>query len=109
MWADSEDGDGEQGLEMILNVGNDGNVTGYDEVAGLPPPLPGSGGWITSGNVGEFFDEEGNWRGREVGAPLNGANGLGEGAGIVRPREDDHRNGETEGVNGEEAKRRRTD
>lgn len=52
----------------------------YTEVDGLPPPMPGSGGWITAENVGEFFDEEGNFR---------GAGGLGEGAGRVRGREED--------------------
>lgn len=54
--------------------------------------MPGSGGWITAENVGDFFDEEGNWRGGEeftanevLGVP--GA-GLGEGAGSVRGREE---------------------
>ena len=70
----------------------------------LPPPIPGSGGWITAENVGDFFDEEGNWRG--------GRRVLGEGAGSVRQREE-----EGEGVNGggpraegegEETKWRRT-
>ena len=54
-----------------------GNGLGTDGM-GLPPPMPGSGGWITAENVGEFFDEEGNWRG----------GGLGPGAGMVRERED---------------------
>ena len=54
----------------------DGNAmdTGPDGTDGLPPPVPGSGGWITAENMGEFFDEEGNWRGE----------GLGPGAGRVR-------------------------
>jgi nucleotide-sensitive chloride channel 1A len=34
---------------------------------GLPPPFPGSGGWITAENVGEFFDEDGNFKGTVVG------------------------------------------
>ena len=71
----------------------------------LPPPMPGSGGWITAENVGEFFDEEGSWR--------SGGQVLGEGAGSVRQREE-----ESEGVDGdrprnegegEETKWRRTD
>ncbi|KAJ4288247.1 hypothetical protein N0V88_007437 [Collariella sp. IMI 366227] len=33
---------------------------------GLPPAMPGSGGWITAENVHEFFDEEGNWIGGEA-------------------------------------------
>ena len=73
----------------------------------LPPPMPGSGGWITAENVGEYFDEEGNWRGQS----------LGEGAGSVRRRdEEDIADGmesgeEAEGDNagdGEETKWRRT-
>ena len=28
---------------------------------GLPPPFPGSGGWITADNVDQFFDREGNY------------------------------------------------
>ena len=49
----------------------------------LPPSMPGSGGWITAENVGDFFDEEGNWKG-EGEAPR-----LGAGAGVVRGREDE--------------------
>ena len=74
----------------------------------LPPPMPGSGGWITAENVNEYFDEEGNWRGQS----------LGEGAGSVRRREDDDGGGDDgEGQevtgeevvgDGEEAKWRRT-
>ncbi|KAL8650125.1 MAG: hypothetical protein Q9210_004008, partial [Variospora velana] len=30
----------------------------YTRIDGLPPPMPGSGGWITAENVGEFLDEE---------------------------------------------------
>ncbi|KAH6724767.1 regulator of volume decrease after cellular swelling-domain-containing protein [Leptodontidium sp. MPI-SDFR-AT-0119] len=75
---------------------------------GLPPPFPGSGGWITAENVGDFFDEEGNWIGGGEGE------GLGEGAGRVRTREE--RDGEegADGVNGtgtesDESKRPRTE
>lgn len=111
MWAALEDEDGVGGLEMVFSVSGNDEAAGDDAVAGLPPPISGSGGWITSDNVGEFFDEEGNWRGREAGTEPHGANGLGEGAGVVRAREYDHRNGETEGVdgNGEDSKRRRID
>ncbi|KAI4254380.1 MAG: hypothetical protein L6R42_007220 [Xanthoria sp. 1 TBL-2021] len=63
----------------------------YTQIDGLPPPMPGSGGWITAENVGEFFDEEGNYRGGE---------GLGEGAGRVREREDDDEGGVV-GANGD--------
>ncbi|KAI4086806.1 MAG: hypothetical protein LQ339_008989 [Xanthoria mediterranea] len=79
----------------------------YTQIEGLPPPMPGSGGWITAENVGDFFDEEGNFRAGES---------LGEGAGRVRGREDDEDNDRgVEGANGngenhetEETKWRRT-
>lgn len=74
-----------------------GNATG-----GLPPPMPGSSGWITAENVNEYFDEDGNWIG---GGGENGdAEGeqLGEGAGTVRTRDPD-------GVEDGENKRPRTD
>ncbi|KAG7146626.1 hypothetical protein HYQ46_004562 [Verticillium longisporum] len=35
-----------------------GNANG-----GLPPPFPGSSGWITAENVNEYFDADGNWIG----------------------------------------------
>lgn len=60
----------------------------------LPPPMPGSSGWITAENVHEYFDEQGNWIGgdEEVevqGEEEGGVSGeLGEGAGTVRRRED---------------------
>ncbi|KAF4586011.1 benzoylformate decarboxylase [Ophiocordyceps camponoti-floridani] len=44
----------------------------------LPPPVPGSGGWITSENAHEFFDEDGNW----IADDDDGE--LGEGAGRIR-------------------------
>ena len=51
----------------------------YEPVEGLPPPMPGSRGWITSENINDFFDADGNWRGGS----------LGPGAGIVRGRDED--------------------
>ena len=49
---------------------------------GLPPPFPGSGGWITAENVSEYFDADGNWiGGGEVEV-------LGEGAGRTRTRDE---------------------
>ncbi len=81
---------------------------GEGGASGLPPPTPGSGGWITAENVGEFFDDEGNPR--EGAFPR-----LGPGAGVVRGREDggeeggdgDAGGGGDAGV-GEESKWRRT-
>lgn len=113
------DGDEEMGHPPIMvegGVGYESTHTGTE--IGLPPPMPGSGGWITAENVGEFFDEEGNFRGQ-------GGGGLGPGAGVVRGREEDGeegrwedagREGEGEGngvgegmEDGEETKWRRTE
>ncbi|ETI24499.1 hypothetical protein G647_03868 [Cladophialophora carrionii CBS 160.54] len=72
---------------------------------GLPPAMPGSGGWITADNMHEFVDEEGNWIGGDDqgegedeeeegnengdGATAGGNySPLGPGAGTVRPRDD---------------------
>lgn len=108
MWPGLEDDDDEERPAIMFDV--DGSGEGMEDPGnGLPPPMPGSGGWITSENVGQFFDEEGNWRGREAGAVPDGVNELGEGAGTVRPREDDDDDGERQGINGEETKWRRTD
>lgn len=68
--------------------GYDEDMEGDGDVAmqtGLPPPMPGSSGWITAENMHEFFDEEGNWiaGGEEPSLPL------GPGAGTVRHREED--------------------
>lgn len=48
----------------------------------LPPPLPGSGGWITADNVHEYFDADGNWIGGEDQEEL------GDGAGRTRGRDE---------------------
>jgi chloride channel, nucleotide-sensitive, 1A len=58
-----------------------------DTAGGLPPPMPGSSGWITADNVHEYFDEEGNWIGDN--GDVEGVSGeLGEGAGRVRGRDE---------------------
>jgi len=55
---------------------------------GLPPPMPGSSGWITAENVHEYFDEEGNWI-RDAGAGEDEVEDvLGDGAGTVRARDE---------------------
>lgn len=81
------------------------NGTEGGQQTALPPPMPGSGGWITSENVREYFDEEGNWRGA--------GEGLGEGAGSVRRRDDEveeiNGDGEAEERGEAETKWRRTD
>ena len=89
---DDEDDDGDR----IIFEGDHEALEGFtgvmrgDASGGLPPPMPGSSGWITADNVHEYFDEDGNWIGEE------GVSGeLGEGAGHVRARDDG-----TDGTNG---------
>ena len=109
-----EDGDGDSRIVFEGSVGYEG-ISGLPGVqrgatdGGLPPPFPGSGGWITAENVSDYFDANGNWI---ADAGENGENGenLGEGAGRVRTREEL----EGDGLNGhseydDEAKRSRTD
>ena len=101
-----EDEDGDSRIVFEGSVGYEGisGLPGVQQGAsdgGLPPPFPGSGGWITAENVGEYFDGEGNWIGE---------GSLGEGAGRVRTRDEVEANG----VNGNaehesDEKRARTD
>lgn len=74
---------------------------------GLPPPLPGSSGWITADNVHQYFDADGAWIGG------GGGGELGEGAGRVRGRDEAEAEpevaeaggeGATGGINGHGAK-----
>lgn len=87
----SVDPDALEGFTGVLRGATDG---------GLPPPMPGSGGWITAENMHEYFDEDGNWIGRDGEgddtAPVEGE--LGEGAGRTRGR--DEVEGQGDGVNG---------
>ncbi|KAL8919563.1 MAG: hypothetical protein Q9172_004938 [Xanthocarpia lactea] len=79
----------------VEDAPNEGSEAAYTQIDGLPPPMPGSGGWITAENVAEFFDEEGN--------PRAGP-GLGEGAGRVRGREEEEEeeeDGEAGGADGD--------
>ena len=92
-----EDADGDSRIVFEGNVGYEGisGLLGVQEGAAdgsLPPPFPGSGGWITAENVSEYFDEEGNWIGE------GGAMALGEGAGRIRTRDEVEANG----INGKE-------
>lgn len=127
--------DGENDIDM--DNFDDGAVlplaTGGD--GGLPPPMPGSGGWITAENVDveAMMAPEAEWRGDvnhqhhdNVGGRGAGEEGLGAGAGTVRPREDEDQGGlvdgngdggakeggvdgeEADGAGGEETKWRRT-
>ncbi|EXJ93653.1 hypothetical protein A1O1_02045 [Capronia coronata CBS 617.96] len=79
---------------------------------GLPPAMPGSGGWITAENMHEFVDENGDWiddqEGEAEPVAEDAVPGLGPGAGTVRTRvEDEHGNGEA-GDDADETKWRRT-
>ncbi|KAK4122154.1 glycosyltransferase family 31 protein [Parathielavia appendiculata] len=100
---DGDDDDENEDGARIIFEGDHEAIEGFTGVfagasdGGLPPAMSGSGGWITAENVHEFFDEEGNWIGCNAEGDEEGISGeLGEGAGTVRPREDEH-----EGVNGE--------
>lgn len=74
----------------------------------MPPPMPGSGGWITAENMHEFVDENGNFI--EDADEIGGADGaddnaeLGPGAGTVRSAPDDGEDGDT----GDDSKWQRT-
>ncbi|KAL9114103.1 MAG: hypothetical protein Q9227_001875 [Pyrenula ochraceoflavens] len=77
------------------------------DTGGLPPPFPGSGGWITAENMHQYFDEDGNWIG---GEGTEETEALGPGAGHTRSRDnagDDGENGQVEET--DETKWRRTD
>ena len=100
---DDDEADNDDPIIFEGSVGYDSTLVsiagGGGGGAGLPPPLPGSSGWITAENVGEYFDDDGNWR-------RGGAGGLGPGAGTVRtrgsegPSVDDHEGVDNNVVNG---------
>ncbi|KAI6785020.1 uncharacterized protein J7T54_008114 [Emericellopsis cladophorae] len=89
-----------EGFEGVLRGQSDG---------GLPPPMPGSGGWITADNVNEYFDADGNWiKDGDHQADLEEDEELGDGAGRTRGHDEVAK----DGVNGEQhegAKRAKTD
>lgn len=74
----------------------------------LPPPMPGSSGWITAENVADYFDGDGNWIGGGGDDDDDDpAEELGEGAGRVRAR--DEINGHDGAEGDAENKRPRTE
>ncbi|KAL9471195.1 hypothetical protein ACSS6W_009136 [Trichoderma asperelloides] len=91
-----EDDDNE--YDRIVFEGNAGHepVEGFTGVlhgvtdGGLPPPFPGSGGWITAENVHDYFDADGNYigPGQELEEVEDETEELGEGAGRTRPRDE---------------------
>ncbi|EAS31186.1 chloride channel, nucleotide-sensitive, 1A [Coccidioides immitis RS] len=98
--AGEEEGEDEQQLGNSVLFQN-GLIMPGNSAGGLPPAMPGSGGWITAENMHEYFDEEGNWIGDDQGP-------LGPGAGSTRPREDDEGGQNGSGAETEETKWRRT-
>lgn len=100
--VEDDDEEGGQGSRLFqaglaIPLGGDGT--------GLPPPMPGSGGWITAENMHEFVDENGNWI-EGAGDEDEDDAPLGPGAGTVRPRDGDE---EGQGpADGDESKWQRT-
>jgi chloride channel, nucleotide-sensitive, 1A len=102
-----EDEDGDQGSRLIRS----GLAIPGDDTGGLPPPMPGSGGWITAENMHEFIDENGNWIEGDNESGNEGDDGqsdepLGPGAGNVRARDDRGADGNEN--SGDETKWQRT-
>lgn len=119
--TDDEDDDDDQDYadRIVFESSVDGTAEGIDGLpgvfrgsasGGLPPPMPGSTGWITAENVGEYFDQEGNWIGPNDDEEGAGGEELGEGAGRVRGRDEVNGHGHDAAENGEgESKRPRTE
>lgn len=102
MDSDEEMGDtdrivfeGSVGYEGISGLPGVVSLSGGE---GLPPPFPGSGGWITAENVGDFFTPEGEWIGREGNKEDGEENGDGK-----------RENGRSEEDNDQGAKRARVE
>lgn len=55
----------------------------------LPPPMPGSGGWITAENMHEYIDADGNFIMDDDVEEEDNTEQLGPGAGTVRSLPDD--------------------
>ena len=107
-----EDGDTDNRIIFEGNVGYEGmsglpGIQRGEADGGLPPPFPGSGGWITAENVSQYFDGDGNW----IGGEAENGPGLGEGAGRTRTREemDGNRVNGNGGEESDDSKRPRTD
>ena len=105
--TDDEEMDGIAGGLAGSRLYHAGMLTGGDSDGGLPPPMPGSGGWITAENMHEFVDENGDWVDDEAGQDGEGEGdadvlvgsgdeqrSLGPGAGTVRGREEEDGDGD---------------
>lgn len=84
---DMEDGEG-VGSSRLVQAGLAIPLSGEGD-DGLPPPMPGSGGWITAENMHEFVDENGNFIEDDAEEVMEGDAALGPGAGTVHSREDE--------------------
>lgn len=62
---------------------------------------PGAGGWITSENMDQFVDADGNF--------IGGGGALGSGAGTVRTRDEDMEDAEEDAAEVDDTKWRRTE
>lgn len=111
----TSDSDSDAGGPAIAYEG-DGHffstMNGHSSGPALPPPMPGSGGWITAENVRNFYDEDGNPLVLDnlPGSISSAGETLGNGAGSVRARDED--GDATDGdvrLNGDETKWRRTE
>ncbi|KAK4191250.1 regulator of volume decrease after cellular swelling-domain-containing protein [Podospora australis] len=108
--VDQDDEDEDENGGRIIFEGDLETVEGFTGVfagandGGLPPALPGSGGWITAENVHEYFDADGNWIGggpeEEEEEVISGE--LGDGAGAVHGRDEEQNVNGQEGQEGQE-------
>lgn len=79
------------------------------EDGGLPPPFPGSSGWITAENMHEYFDADGNWIGDGADEEEGVSGELGEGAGRTRTRDEVNGHGDGDTAEDPDNKRPRVD
>lgn len=63
---DEEEQQQQQAAAGAVFFADDAVVPLVSSNGALPPPMPGSGGWITAENAHQFFDEDGNWLGRRA-------------------------------------------
>lgn len=91
---DDDDDDDYETDDRIIFEGDHEALEGFTGVmrgsasGGLPPPMPGSSGWITAENVHEYFDADGNWIGDGENDRDEAESELGEGSGRVRGRDE---------------------
>ena len=108
---DDENNDGSGGDRIMFegSVGYDSAIvpgagagarTAETGASALPPPFPGSNGWITAENVDQFFDEDGNWLGGQAEQDQHRDTDtrivLGPGAGTVRARQQNDGDGDSD-------------